>query len=291
MPADRPRFHAKAEAVPADEVIFDLEDSVTESNKAGARRQLTDSVKAHSFKERLVAVRVNSLASPWFEDDLETAVQCQRVESIVVPKVSSSDDVRYIDQRLQTLGRRLGIEPQIETAAGLVNAPAIAAASPLVEALHFGPLDMAASMRMPVSGPTMSDDAYEMCLFQVLVAARSSGRQAIDGPYPRITDANGLRRAVQRAARFGYDGKWAIHPDQVAVINISFTPTEADRARALVILEAYAEAENRGGGAVALDGEMLDEAVVRWAQATMSRAAAATRDVEEGSPDANRTQS
>jgi citrate lyase beta subunit len=272
MPADSPRFHVKAEGIPADEVIFDLEDSVVQFNKDAARRQLFDSLSAESFKDRTVAVRVNSLTSRWIEKDLEAAVQCGRVDSLVIPKVGSSDDILYIEQRLGVLGRRLSLEPQIETAAGLVHAAEIAAASPHVEALHFGPLDMAASIGMPISGSTMVDDVYQLCLFQVLVAARASGKQVIDGPYTLIADQAGLQQAIQRAVRLGYDGKWAIHPDQVGPINKSFTPKKADQTRAQSILDAYRTAKSRGTGAIALKGEMLDEAVVRWAEATMARA-------------------
>lgn len=284
VPADHPRFHAKAEGIPADEIMFDLEDSVAESKKDAARRQLIESLKTFSFNERIVAVRVNGLTTRWFEEDIEAAVRCERVESIVIPKVGSSDDIRRIEQTLRALGRMVSLEPQIESAAGLVNAARIASASSLIEALHFGPLDLAASIGMPAADSTMPDDVYTHCLLHVLVAARASGQQAIDGPYTLIGDEVGLRHAAERAARLGYDGKWAIHPGQVQAINSAFTPSEADRLRARSVLDAYANAKARGHGAIELNGAMIDEAVVRWAEVTTSRAAAPIdRDKEAGS--------
>jgi citrate lyase subunit beta/citryl-CoA lyase len=277
MPADRPRFHVKAAGIPADELIFDLEDSVTESNKEAARRQLAESLATEQYKDRTVAVRVNHPSTEWFERDLQAAAECDRVDSIVVPKVASRKEIEFVEQRLAVFGRRLGLEPQIETAPGLQQAADIAAASPNIEALHFGPLDMAASIGMPIAGSTMDDDVYVICLFHVLVAARASGEQAIDGPYPAIGDRTGFQKAVRRAARLGYDGKWAIHPNQVSSINTSFTPKKADQQRAQSILDAYSKAVSADAGAVVLDGEMIDEATVRWARATMSRAGASSR--------------
>lgn len=286
MPADREKYHAKADTIGADEVMFDLEDSVTASNKGLARRQIAASLRSRVFRDRIVAVRVNAVSSEWFELDLEAAAQCGRVDAIVIPKVNSTEDVHRVEVRLRALGRMLALEPQIETAQGLLNAASIAAASPHVEALHFGPLDMSASLGMPISGATMADDVYTLCLFQVLVAGRSCHKQVIDGPYPAITDSLGLRRSAERAARIGFDGKWAVHPDQVPIINEAFTPSEPDRLRARSILDAYSAARSRGAGAITLNGEMLDEAVVRWAETTISRAVAATRGIEEGTSDA-----
>jgi citrate lyase beta subunit len=279
MPADKPRFHLKAVEIPADELIFDLEDSVTEANKDAARRQLVESLASGDYGDRVVAVRINHVASVWFEKDLEAAASCSRVDSVVVPKVRSSRDVERVEERLAVYGRVLALEPQIETAAGLQHAGEIAEASANIEALHFGPLDLAASLGMPRSGVVMDDDLYVLGLFQMLVAARASGRQAIDGPYPLFEDRSGFATAIKRAVRLGYDGKWAIHPDQVVALNEGFTPSKAEEDRARSILAAYAEAVSRGAGAVAVDGEMLDEAVVRWAEATISRAGAGARAV------------
>ena len=271
MPADKPRFHLKAVGIPADELIFDLEDSVTEANKDSARSQLVESLASGDYGDRIVAVRVNPVASVWFEKDLEAAAACSRVDSVVIPKVGSSRDVLRVEQGLAALGRVMAMEPQIETASGLLHAGEIAEASANIEALHFGPLDLAASLGMPRSGVVMDDDLYVFGLFQMLVAARAAGKQAIDGPYPLFEDRSGFASAIKRAVRLGYDGKWAIHPDQVVALNRGFTPSKAEEDRARLVLAAYAEAVSRGAGAVAVDGEMLDEAVVRWAQATMSR--------------------
>lgn len=272
VPGDRPRFHEKAQQVPADEVMFDLEDSVAPANKTNARNLVLESLQRFDFAGKTVAVRVNQAGTPWFEDDLKAAASSSRVATIVLPKVGSAKEVRAVEAMLARLGRRLGLEPQIESAAGLEHAGEIAAASELVEALHLGPFDLAASLGTPSGGSEIPEELYVHALIRVLVAARASGRQAIDGPFIGMQDLEGLERAARRAARLGYDGKWAIHPDQVALLNATFTPTDADAKRAHAIIDAYEQSLAEGRGAVTLDGEMLDEAIRRWAVATLARA-------------------
>jgi citrate lyase subunit beta/citryl-CoA lyase len=190
----------------------------------------------------------------------------------VLPKVGSADEVRAVEAILARLGRRVGLEPQIESAAGLEHAGEIAAASELVEVLHLGPFDLAASLGTPSGGSEIPEELYVYGLIRVLTAARASGRQAIDGPFTGIQDLKGLEKSARRAARLGFDGKWAIHPDQVAVINATFTPSDAEVKRARDIIEAYDQSLAGGRGAITLDGEMLDEAIRRWAVATLAKA-------------------
>lgn len=274
MPADRHRFHDKAQQIPADEVIFDLEDSVAPANKDTARKVMVESLSRLAFHGKTVAVRVNPRGTPWFEADVQAAVRCSRVDTLVAPKVGSADEVRALEALLSKLGRPLGLEPQIESAAGLEHVGEIAAVSELVQVLHFGPFDLAASLGTPTGGSEIPEDLYSHGLIRILVAARASWRQAVDGPFTSIHDLQGLERAARRAARLGYDGKWAIHPDQVALINATFTPDDADVQRARAILRAYEDAVAEGRGAVTFDGEMLDEAIRRWAENTIVRAAA-----------------
>jgi citrate lyase subunit beta/citryl-CoA lyase len=272
VPGDRPRFHEKAQQIPADEVMFDLEDSVAPANKEGARSLVLESLQRFEFPGKTVAVRVNQTGTPWFEADLRAAASSTSVATIVLPKVGSADEIRGVEATLARLGRRIGLEPQIESAAGLEHAGEIAGASELVEVLHLGPFDLAASLGTPSGGSEIPEEIYVHSLIRVLTAARASGRQAIDGPFTGIQDLNGLEKSARRAARLGYDGKWAIHPDQVAVINATFTPSDAEVKRARDIIEAYEQSLAGGRGAITLDGEMLDEAIRRWAVATLARA-------------------
>jgi citrate lyase subunit beta/citryl-CoA lyase len=272
VPGDRPRFHEKAQQIPADEVMFDLEDSVAPANKEGARSLVLESLQRFEFPGKTVAVRVNQTETPWFEADLRAAASSTSVATIVLPKVGSADEIRAVEAILARLGRRIGLEPQIESAAGLEHAGEIAGASELVEVLHLGPFDLAASLGTPSGGSEIPEEIYVHGLIRVLTAARASGRQAIDGPFTGIHDLNGLEKSARRAARLGYDGKWAIHPDQVAVINATFTPSDAEVKRARDIIDAYEQSLAGGRGAITLDGEMLDEAIRRWALATVAKA-------------------
>jgi citrate lyase subunit beta/citryl-CoA lyase len=272
VPGDRPRFHEKAQQIPADEVMFDLEDSVAPANKVSARSLVLESLQRFQFPGKTIAVRVNQTGTPWFEADLKAAASSTSVATIVLPKVGSADEIRAVEATLARLGRRIGLEPQIESAAGLEHAGEIARASELVEVLHLGPFDLAASLGTPSGGSEIPEEIYVHGLIRVLTAARASGRQAIDGPFTGIQDLKGLEKSARRAARLGYDGKWAIHPDQVAVINATFTPSEAEVKRARDIIEAYEQSLAGGRGAITLDGEMLDEAIRRWALATLAKA-------------------
>lgn len=272
MPADRPRFHDKAQAIAADELIFDLEDSVVAGAKDAARDQMVESLRKFAYPGKTVAIRVNAVGSPSFDADIKAALGCTRADSLVIPKVGSPAEVRELEVLLSKAGRPLALELQIESASGLEHAGEIAAASELVEALHFGPFDLAATLGASVAGTEIPDEIYVHGLIRTLVAARAAGRQAVDGPFTDLHDAAGLERSARRAARLGCDGKWAIHPDQVAAINQSFTPEPAELDRAKSVLRAYERAVAEGRGAVTLDGEMLDEATRRWAQGIVARA-------------------
>jgi citrate lyase subunit beta/citryl-CoA lyase len=196
-----------------------------------------------------------------------------------LPKVSSPDQVAWLDLLLTQVEQacgvpvgRTGIEVQIEDATGLARVEAIAAASPRLVALVFGPGDFMASVGMrslDIGGqPTgYAYDAHHYVLMRILVAARSAGLQAIDGPYGRIQDLGGLRAAASSVAALGFDGKWVLHPAQVDVVNEAFTPSAADYERAVAILAAYEKATaSEARGAVMLGDEMIDEASRKMAQ-------------------------
>ena len=236
---------------------------------------------------RAPAVRVNDASTPWAHRDVIDVVSAAgRLDVIVLPKVSSPDHVVWLDLLLGQVEREAdalpastGIEAQIEDAwAGLAAVNAIAAASPRLEALVFGPADFMASVgirSLDVGGQPAGDvggDVYHYALMRILIAARARGLQAIDGPYLKVRDADGFRRSAASAAALGYDGKWLLHPDQIDAANEVFAPSAADFERASRIVEAYAHATGvQARGAVMFGDEMIDEASHKMAQAIVAR--------------------
>ncbi|HEV2935942.1 MAG TPA: aldolase/citrate lyase family protein, partial [Streptosporangiaceae bacterium] len=178
---------------------------------------------------------------------------------------------------------RIGIEAQIENAAGLVKVDAIAAASPRLETIIFGPADFMASinMRSLVVGeqpPGYPADAYHYILMRILIAARAHGLQAIDGPYLQVRNADGFREVAGRAAALGFDGKWVLHPDQIAAANEIFSPSQDDYDHAELILDAhdwYTSAAGGGRGSAMLGDEMIDEASRKMALVIAAKGRAA----------------
>ena len=289
VPGSRPRFHEKAAATPADMVFFDLEDSVAPSAKEEARELVVQALRSHRYEGKMRGARVNALDSRWCADDVCHLVEGagDRLDCIVVPKVEGADHVHFVHHLLNQLEwklgleRRIGLELQIESARGLENAAAIAAASPRAETLIFGPVDFAADMRLPGlrSGDLREDypgDFWHYFLVRIVVAARAHGLQAIDGPYVQVRDTAGLRQFARRAAMLGYDGKWALNPAQVDVLNEVFAPTQEEFERASAMVEAYRRAtEEDATGAVMLGDEMIDEASCKLALVTVERGRAA----------------
>jgi citrate lyase subunit beta/citryl-CoA lyase len=275
VPASSERFIAKARDVAADEVMLDLEDSVAPSAKGDARDLAVAALRAGGWDRGLVAVRVNGATTPWAYRDVIAAIEGApgAVDTLVLPKVSSPAQVAWLDLLLGQVEQaagvpvgRTGIEAQIEDAAGLASVEAIATASPRMAALVFGPGDFMASVGMrslDIGGQPAgyAHDAHHYTLMRLLVAARAAGLQAIDGPYGRIKDLDGLRAAAGSVAALGFDGKWVLHPGQVDVVNEAFTPSADDYARAVAILGAYEKATSeQAQGAVMLGDEMIDEA-------------------------------
>jgi citrate lyase subunit beta / citryl-CoA lyase len=288
VPASSERFIEKARGLPADEVFLDLEDAVAPAAKVRARASAVAAL-AGDWGGRLVAVRVNDAATQWAHRDVLDVVSAGRADVIILPKVTSPDHVVWLDLLLGQVEReagrpagQTGIEAQIEDARGLAAVDAIAAASPRLEALVFGPADFMASVgirSLDVGGQPdgyAGGDAYHYPLMRILVAARSHGLQAIDGPYLKVRDLDGLRRSAASAAALGYDGKWVLHPDQIETANHAFAPSEPDYARAVRIIEAYSHATAvRARGAVMLGDEMIDEASRKMAEVIVARGNAA----------------
>ena len=296
VPGSSPRFLEKAQGLDADQVFLDLEDACAPAVKEEARQLVVAALREGDWGGKIRAVRVNDWTTPWTYRDVITVVEGAgaALDCLVLPKVRDAAQVEALDLLLSQIERtvglepgRIGIEAQIEDAAGLVHVDEIAAASPRLEALVFGPGDFMASLNMKSltvgeQPPGYPADAYHYALLRILVAARAHGLQAVDGPYPRIHDLEGFRAAARRTAALGFDGKWVLHPGQITACNEVFSPTQEDYDRAELILEAYAFHTSREGGArgaVLLGEEMIDEAGRKMAQviAARGRAAGLTR--------------
>ena len=289
VPGSSPKMLAKGPALPADEVFMDLEDSVAPLAKEEARHNVIDALKNNDWGDKTVVVRINSIDTQWAADDLKTVVEGAGgvIDCIMIPKVQFPHEVMFVDHMLRMieantgLDRRIGIEIQIETATGLENIRDIAHASDRAETLIFGPADMSASLGLPTvtAGlpiPGYPGDHWHWALETILVAARAAGLQAIDGPFLLIKDLDGFRAMAMRARALGYDGKWALHPGQVDVLNEVFTPTQEEYDKAEALLEAYREAtEVDKRGAVMFGTEMIDEASRKMAVQFAERGRAA----------------
>jgi citrate lyase subunit beta / citryl-CoA lyase len=289
----------KAPGLGADMVFLDLEDSVAPLEKEAARANVVTAINEQDWGDTVVCVRVNAWDTEWTYRDVIHVVEqsSERLDEIMLPKVQSAAEIQALDMLLtqieQVTGResRVGIEPQIETALGLINVEEICAASPRLETIVFGPADFAASTEMPVlTGgvqiPEYPGDHFHYVFSKILMAGRANGLQVIDGPFLKIRELEALRDYSMRSRILGFDGKWALHPDQVAIINDVFTPTQEQFDKAFDILEAYEKATTEGGagerkGAVMFGDEMIDEAsrkmalkfVARGERAGMGRSA------------------
>ena len=270
----------KALQAGADEVVLDLEDAVAPSEKERARGMVIAALREQDFGSKTVVVRVNGTDTPHYYRDLVDVVEQagDRLHAVMLPKARTPGDVEMTDKLLTQieLARglpvgRIGIEAQIEDATGLVACEAIAAASPRMETLIFGPGDYSAAVGIPVTTIGGAPEGYpgdhlNYVFSRLVVAARAAGIQAIDGPYAAFEDDEGLRSRSRLARALGMDGKWTIHPRQIAVVNEVFTPTREEWERAEALLAAYRDAHESGRGAAMFDGEMIDEANRKMAE-------------------------
>ena len=290
VPGSSPKFLAKAATLPADEVFFDLEDSVAPLEKEAARGNIVEALKNNTFQAPTKVLRINGVYTKWAYRDLIEVVENagEQLDAIMIPKVETPNDVTFVADLLRMIeetngfSKRIGIEVQIETALGLQNIADIARASDRIEDLILGPADMSASLGLPTvtAGAPIpgyeSLDHWHYVLTHINIAARANNLQSIDGPYLLIRDLDGFREAAMRARALGYDGKWALHPDQVTVLNEVFTPTQDEFDKAEAILEHYkyvTEVERKG--AVMFGKEMIDEASRKMAESVASRGRAA----------------
>jgi citrate lyase subunit beta/citryl-CoA lyase len=299
VPGSSPKMLEKAKGLPADQVFLDLEDSVAPLAKPEARKNVVAALNEGGYGDKVRTVRVNDLTTAWTYRDVVEVVEGAGVnlDCIMLPKVQTPEQVHWLDTTLtqieKTMGYevgRIGIEAQIENALGLTNVDAIAAASPRVETIIFGPADFMASINMKTlvvgeQPPGYTEgDAYHYILMRILMAARAYDKQAIDGPYLQIRDVDGYRRVAQRSAALGFDGKWVLHPGQVDAANEVYSPRQDDYDHAELILDAYDFYTSEAGGkrgAVMIGHEMIDEASRKMALvvAGKGRAAGMARSV------------
>ncbi|MDG4822651.1 CoA ester lyase [Asanoa sp. WMMD1127] len=292
VPGSSLKMLDKALGLPADQVFLDLEDAVAPLAKPEARKNVVAALNEGDWGGKTRVVRVNDLTTEWTYRDVVEVVEGagDNLDCVMLPKVQSAAHVEWLDLTLTQIEKAvglpvggIGIEAQIENAAGLVNVDAIAAASPRIETIIFGPADFMASinMRSLVVGGLIPDypgDPYHYILMRLLMAARMHDKQAIDGPFLQIRDVDGFRAVAKRSAALGFDGKWVLHPGQIEAANEIYAPTQDDYDRAELILDAYEHATSEAGGklgAVMLGDEMIDEASRKMALVIAAKGRAA----------------
>ncbi len=290
VPGSSTKMLGKAQGLPADQVFLDLEDSVAPEAKEAARGNIVAALTEGDWSGKTRVVRVNDLTTQWTYRDVVTVVEGagSRLDAVMLPKVQSAEQVQWLDLTLtqieKTMGYevgRIGIEVQIEDAQGLINVDTVAFASRRIQTIVFGPADFMASINMPslvVGGlnPDYPGDPYHYILMRILMAARASGVQAIDGPYLQIRDVDGFREVAKRSQALGFDGKWVLHPGQIDAANDIYTPKQPDYDHAELILDAYdyyTRVERLG--AVMLGEEMIDEASRKMATVIAAKGRAA----------------
>ncbi len=294
VPCNRPALFEKAAGGPADVISLDLEDSVAPDDKPESRKNLIQGLNDIDFGGKTISVRINGLDTPWcYRDIIDVLEQGgARLDLIMIPKVGCAADVYAIDMLVtqveMAMGRKkpLRLEVLIESAMGLENIDAIAGASPRLDALHFGAADFAASMGMRttnIGGPnpdyviltdgdeagvrdTHWQDLWHYPMMRMVAAARMHGLRPIDGPFGNYADAQGFKAQSRRSAIMGCEGKWAIHPSQVALANEIFTPPADEVAKAQRIVREMKKGHGAGMGAVALDGGLIDAASIKQAE-------------------------
>ena len=300
VPGSSPKFFEKAAKSDADVVFLDLEDAVAPDLKEEARKNVVEAIGDVDWGNKTLCVRINGLDTHYMYRDVIDVIElgADRLDMIMIPKVGTAADVYALDMLVtqceDAVGKtkRLGFSHIIETALGMANVNEIAGASKRNEALHFGVADYAASTKARTTNigganpdyvvVTDPDDAgardahwgdmWHYAIARMVVAARAHGIRPIDGPYGDFSDPDGYRAAAKRAAILGCEGKWAIHPSQVALANEVMSPPAAEVEKARRVLEAMAQAKQEGKGAVSLDGKLIDIASIRQAEALVAKA-------------------
>ncbi|MGH8583496.1 MAG: HpcH/HpaI aldolase/citrate lyase family protein [Gammaproteobacteria bacterium] len=279
VPGSNPGLFEKAAASEADYIFLDVEDAVIPDDKERARKNVIQALNDVDWRGKTISVRINGIDTHYMYRDVVDIVEQagHKLDTLLIPKVGVASDVYLVDAMLtqiemaKGIKHRIGLEALIETALGMANVEAIATSSKRLEALHFGVADYAASCRartVNIGGlnPDYPGDQWHAALSRMLVACRAYGLRPIDGPFGDFNDPEGYIAGAQRCAALGYEGKWAIHPSQVALANQVMSPPEKEVTRAKRVLQALKEAAKAGKGAAQLDGKMIDAASARMAE-------------------------
>jgi malyl-CoA/(S)-citramalyl-CoA lyase len=304
VPGSNDALFEKSAKSAADIIFLDCEDAVAPDEKEKARKNIIAGLNDLDWGDKTMMVRINGLDTHYMYRDVVDIVEaCPRLDMILIPKVGTAQDVYAIDMLVTQIEaakkrtKRIGFEILIETALGMANVEAIAQSSKRNEAMSFGVADYAASTRArtTVIGGVHPDygvltdkaegghrdyhwaDPWHYAQSRMMVACRAYGLRPIDGPFGDFGDADGYRAAARRAAVLGFEGKWAIHPSQIALANEIFSPSGAEVSKARRILDAMAQAAREGRGAVSLDGRLIDIASIRMAEALIAKAEAMPR--------------
>lgn len=298
VPATSEHFLPKAASSAADAVFLDLEDSIAPHRKDHARSLAIAALQTIDWRDKLVAVRINDLESCWgYKDIVDVVEACPRLDAILLPKASGPEDIRFVARLLSGIearlarGKAVGIDALIETPAGVANVEAIAAASPRLQSLSFGVGDYSVAMQAPQTNFGTPDadygvltggdgtgarefhwnDQWHFALARLCNACRAHGLRPIDGPFTALADMPGYESSARRARALGFEGKWAIHPSQLAIANRVFSPSDAELSWANRVSTAMQAAIAAGNGAVQFDGRMIDLAHVRQAGNLLAR--------------------
>jgi len=280
VPGSNPAMIEKAADSDVDYIFLDLEDAVAPPEKVQARSNIIQALNDIDWKAKgkTMSIRINGLDTHYmYRDVVEIVEQAgQHLDTILVPKVGVPGDLYTVETMVSQIEEamgfthQIGLEALIETALGMANVEAIAAAPGRLEAMHFGVADYAASNRartVVIGGlnPDYPGDQWHFALSRMTVACRAYGLRAIDGPFGDFSDPDSFILAAKRGAALGIEGKWAIHPSQIELANQVFSPPESEVTRARNIIEELRKAEAAGKGAASLDGKMIDAASERMA--------------------------
>jgi malyl-CoA/(S)-citramalyl-CoA lyase len=281
VPGSSPEMIEKAVNSDADYIFLDIEDAVAPPDKERARANIVAALNQIDWRGRgkTISVRINGLDTHYMYRDVVDLMEQvgDRIDTLLVPKVGVPADLYMVEAMVNQIEiakgykTRVGLEALIETALGMANVEAIAAFGGRLEAMHFGVADYAASLKartVNIGGlnPDYPGDQWHFGLSRMTVACRAYGLRAIDGPFGDFSDPDGYKAAARRAAALGIEGKWAIHPSQIALANDIFSPPEKEVDRARRIIDALKVAERQGKGAASLDGKMIDAASERMAR-------------------------
>ncbi len=284
-PGHSTKMIAKAAASRADLAFLDLEDAVAPSAKVAARKNVVAGLNELHWGDTVRAYRINSVDTQWCHDDIAEVVTGAgaSIDVIIVPKIKGPREVWFVDDMLTQLEKklglevgRIGIEVLIEEVEALQSVDEIAVCSPRLEAMILGVGDLSASQGMRLGHIGVSGDypgdVWHYARLRMIVAARSAGIDAIDGPYANFADPEGYERSAASFSTLGGVGKWCIHPSQIEPANRVFAPTPDEITRAKGAVDAVREAEAQGLGAANYGGMMIDAATARLFEVTLERA-------------------